>query len=280
MNKNLTHTMIHTVTKASLVTAVLLAPAAASAHHPGALGPINHLGLQQILAVAFAALLDGMNPTALGVLLLILWQGVRQEKSARKIGVYYVLGIISTYLFVGILLRSVYLNFGPSLVVQGLQALLALFLFASGLNELSEAVKPREKRLIIVPDSFKKGLSKVTGWMEKGFAYPLGMLVGFIELFATGAIYLTFIQAITYDPTARWWVLLTLLAIYLVIFSLPMLAALIYKPLVEILMDKKSVTKASRTARGVVGLLFMAAAAFIAASAYITVQSSVNLWWF
>lgn len=248
------------------------------AHHPGALGPINHLGFSQIISVVGAALLDSINPTALGVLLLILWQGLSRGKSTKKAAYYYMAGIITAYLAAGILLRRVYLDFGPSLAVQGLQTLLALLLFYAGFSELVNAIKPHHKKLLEIPEVVKKGASKFTDLMGKGFAYPVGIGFGFLELFSTGAIYLTFIQAITYDPSAPWWVLLTMMIIYLAAFALPMIAVLVYEPLVEALMTK-NVSRISRIAKGTVGILFMVAAAFIAASAYVTVQSSENFWW-
>jgi hypothetical protein len=250
------------------------------AHHPGALGPINHLGPQQIAAVAAAALLDAMNPTALGVLLLILWQGGQSGRPVKRAAFYYIAGIMTTYLVAGNLLRNVYLNYGPSLAVQGIQTLLALFLFISGLNELLAAIKPQSKRLIEVPDSINRWLNKFTGWMENGFAFPVGMAIGFIELFATGAIYLTFVQAITYDPTAPWWVLMTMMVIYLTVFILPLVVIILYQPLVGMLADASDQSTRARIARGILGALFMAAACFIAASAYVTVASSTNFWWF
>lgn len=250
------------------------------AHHPGALGPINHLGVKTALSVAGAALLDGMNPTALGVLLLILWQGVGTKSGSRKAALYFIAGLVTTYLAAGVLLRQVYLDFGPNLFVQAIQALLAMLLFLSGLSEVIAAIRPSGKRLVEVPAAIKGRMEKATDWLNKGLAYPVGLLVGVVELFATGAIYLSFVQAITYDPTAPAWVLGAMILIYLAVFCLPMAAVVLYEPLVELLLGSKDVSVGARAVRGLVGALFMAAAIFIAASAYVTVASTHGFWWF
>jgi threonine/homoserine/homoserine lactone efflux protein len=107
--------------------------------------------------------------------------------------------------------------------------------------------------------------------LDRGLAFPLGLLIGVLELFATGAIYLSFIQAVTYDQTAPWWVLAVMMTIYMVAFLVPLVLAYSYRGLLASDVQARDQRKA-RAAKGIIGTFFMAAEIFIAASAIVTIQ--------
>lgn len=257
-----------------LLAGVLLWPGqVVLADHPGIIGPVNHLGFDVIIRVILAALLDGVNPSALGVLLLLCRRAMRRgEQQAVKSAAAYIGGILIVYVTVGVLLRSIYLSFGPSLPVMLAQIAIAGLLFLSGLQEIVAAVRPQNARLIEAPPILQSLLSTLDKLLDRGLALPLGMFIGLLELLATGAIYLSFIQAITYDPTAPWWVLAVMMAIYLSAFLVPLVLAYSYRSLLASDIKTRD-HRSTRLAKAIIGGLFMAAALFIAASAIVTIQA-------
>lgn len=254
---------------------LVLLPGVALAHHPGLLGPVTHLGWVTISKVVGVAALDAVNPTALGMLLLIMKGSLERGTKRLSTGFLYVAGIITIYAISGLVLRSAYLTYGPAIPILLFQAVLAFALFTSGLSETVGVLNPSGQSILHVPPAMLSLADRLMEYLEKGFAFPLGIMMGAIELFATGAIYLSFIQAVTYDPTARLLEVLALIVIYLFVFSLPLVALLFSREFVELSIGKKRLTKAGRLTRAVIGLLFMAAAVWIAASAYVTLQATV-----
>lgn len=255
-----------------LTALALLLPATAYAHHPGIIGPVSHLGTDTVVRVVLAAVLDGINPSALGVLLLLCRRALLRGEKPAKTVLAYVGGILLVYIAAGVLLRTAYLNFGPSLPIMLFQIAIAGLLFLSGLHELIAAIKPEKARLIEVPPAAKSFMEKLGVLLDRGLALPLGIFIGILELFATGAIYLSFIQAITYDPTAPKWVLVVMMAIYLTAFLAPLVLAYSYRGLLA--RDKDAGNqRGARIAKGIIGGFFMAAALFIAASAIVTIQA-------
>lgn len=199
----------------------LFTPFTASAHHPGIIGPLTHLGMQQIVVVLGASLIDAFNPTAFGVLALLLHQTVSKRKML-KTGFLYLLGILLVYVAAGILLRESYMHGGPTLVLQTVQLVLACMLFYTGLGEIVRTVSD-----VQLPN-FESITKRLGGWVEKGFALPVGVFVGIVELFSTGAIYFSFIQALAFDPHATLEVHAALTALYLVGFLSPLLITLLF----------------------------------------------------
>lgn len=267
-----TNIILYLAVLAALAAAVLPS-VTVYADDPGIIGPVNHLGANVLVRVILAALLDGVNPSALGVLLLLCRRDAtrRGERTGRS-ALAYIGGIVAVYVAAGLLLRSVYLNFGPSLPVMLFQIGVAGLLFLSGLNELIAAAKPDGTRFIEAPAAVKSFMVSFTRLLDRGLAFPLGMLIGMLELFATGAIYLSFIQAITFDPTAPLWVLLVMMTIYVTAFLVPIVVAYSYRGLLGSDVTAKK-AKGARLAKGIIGTFFMLAALFVAASAIVTIQA-------
>lgn len=256
-----------------LTIGVLAFPSTAYADHPGIIGPVTHLGVDTVIRVVLAALLDGVNPTAFGVLLFVCYRAQSNKSSSvKKQGFLFLAGLLTTYLAAGVVLRLTYSSFGPSIPIQIFQILIAGLLFMSGLQELIQAIKPEGKRLVTLPKSFESILARFDKLSARGLTFVLGLIVGVLELFATGAIYLSFIQAVTYDPTAPWWVSVATMAIYLTAFLIPLLLAYSYRNILVGNISDKNMVRARR-ARGITGVVFMIAALFIAASSIVTIQA-------
>lgn len=196
-------------------------PSVVAAHHPGIIGPLTHLGFRQVIVVLGAALIDAFNPTAFGALILIVHQTV-SRKAVIKSGLMYLLGILLVYVLAGLLLRESYVHGGPTFVLQTIQLILAGMLFYTGFSEILRALN------IVTLPGFGAVVDRLSPYLERGFALPVGIFVGIIELFSTGAIYFSFIQALAFDHNANLAVHGTLTVIYLIGFLLPLLLALIF----------------------------------------------------
>lgn len=255
-----------------LIASFTVLPGRVYADHPGIIGPVTHLGPDTVIRVILAALLDGVNPTALGVLLYICSRSRQGASNVRRQVFLFLSGLISTYVLAGAVLRITYGSFGPSLPIQIFQILIAGFLFISGLQELQHALRPESKKVTALPVFLETMSNRLNIVVNTGLTFVLGAIVGVLELFATGAIYLSFMQAVTYDSTAPWWVSIATMAIYLVVFLVPLLVAFSYRGiLVGEVIDKNFARV--RKARAITGIVFMIAALFIAASSIVTIQA-------
>lgn len=209
------------MTIVGLISISLLLPESILAHHPGVSGPLTHLGIKQVVVVFGASLVDAFNPTAFGVLLLIIHQTTRRVSMIRT-GLLYLLGIFVVYVSAGIVLRESYVHGGPTFLLQSIQLVLACMLLYTGVSELLRAISP-----IRLP-GFESVGNRLMPWLERGLVFPVGIGVGIVELFSTGAIYFAFIQALSFDPNATPEVYTALMAVYLAGFLLPLVAALFF----------------------------------------------------
>ncbi|MFY9484573.1 MAG: hypothetical protein WAP74_03050 [Patescibacteria group bacterium] len=244
--------------------AAMAIPSLAFAHHPGALGPINHLGFTQIALTAIAALVDGINPTAFGVLLLLIRPGAL-SKNRSFAGVLYIAGILTSYLVAGVGLWRLFENVGLTVATIGLQLILAFFLFIAGLKEIAPKLVTLPEKMAI---SLNHSIGLITTALTRGFAYPLGVVIGFVELLGTGAIYTSFLQAISFDPTAPKTVVAAFMVIYLVVFLLPIVSLYLFSREVNNLWYGA----ASQLVHRVVGLAFIGVALWIGINAYVTIE--------
>lgn len=241
----------------------------AYADHPGIIGPVSHLGVETVIRVMLAALLDGLNPTAIGIMLFICYRAKKGQ--ATKQAVLYILGLLITYTFAGVLLRLTYSTFGPNIPIMVFQLIIAGLLFLSGLQELM-VDNSNSKKTFEIPEFLNKLLGRFDWLLNKGLSLIIGLIIGVVELFATGAIYLSFIQAVSYDKTAPWWVTVVTMIIYLAVFTIPLVVALSYRHL--LIADGESITSArTQKVRKIAGVIFMLVAIVIAASAIVTIQA-------
>lgn len=235
-------------------------------HHPGVLGPINHLGPVQILVVVIAAIIDSINPTALGMMIFLLIHS-RKKKMGLKLPVLYFSGLMAAYVAAGVGFWYIFYNTGLTMAVVFVQVVFALLLFLSGISELSgswgSVSGPLKNRL-------KKSL------LAKFISRPellvvFGFLVGLVELLTTGAIYVSFLQSITFDVTAGIFVLTVFMLIYLAVFSIPMVLLMAKREAVTSIFQK------NMTAKKILGVIFILVAIFIAATAIATISALASL---
>lgn len=153
-------------------------------------------------------LIDSFNPCAVGVLLfyLALLLTVQKERKLLLIfGLFYIISIYITYLFIGLGILKTFHLFGVHGFFGWIAAILVLLL---GLYELKEYLFPKLYIPIISPFLSR---CRIPRWDPKIGVFPaiiLGFLVGICEFPCSGGIYLatvamlsaknTFIQGLFY----------------------------------------------------------------------------------
>lgn len=177
--------------------------------------------------VVGAALVDGINPCAFGVLIFLLAflsKTIKNKLLMLTNGLVYIFGVFITYLAAGLILLPILKSLGTASVAA--YYILALLIFAAGLLEIKDYFwYGRWFSLSIFPSDVKRiktHKSSIAG--SKYTAFTLGCIVALIELPCTGAIYIALlaIMSQTNLDVGN----LSFLVIYNIIFVLPLLVIL------------------------------------------------------
>lgn len=143
--------------------------------------------------VVGAALIDGINPCAFGVLIFLLAYLSRKFRSPRRMlihGLVYIFAVALTYFIAGIILLP---------VIQSLRAVsiygyysIAIVTAIAGLVEIKDFFFPHYGfSLQIMPDAAARIKTYVKNISDKLItAFGLGVFVALVELPCTGAVYL------------------------------------------------------------------------------------------
>jgi cytochrome c biogenesis protein CcdA len=209
--------------------------------------------------VTVTALIDSINPCAIGVLILMLSVLMTGNKSNGRIlylGSVYILSVLSVYLLAG--LGLLYFLAGiPLYLTEYLAIAVGLIIISAGLVEIKDFYWYAKGFSLNIPYKFAKrihSLSKKTTTL--GIAF-LGAFVSAVELPCTGAPYLAIITMLSqyFDFTA-----FMLLVLYNIIFVSPLIVILIMvvmgKRLYDIKKWKQSNKAYMRLAIGLI-LIFM-----------------------
>ncbi len=170
-----------------------------------------------------AALIDGINPCAFGVLIFLLSYLAKTTKSPHQMlvnGTIYIFAVFLTYLLAGILLLGalralgktgaiVYIIIGGLIILAGLIEIKDFFWYGKG---FSLSIFPSEAERI-------KRYARHIGcsWYT---AFFLGVFVALVELPCTGAVYLAVLTLMTQAGISTQ--NFTFLLVYNFIFILPL----------------------------------------------------------
>ena len=166
-------------------------------------GIVERLRSLGVLTVAFAGLIDGLNPCAFATIVFFIsylaFVG-RQQREVLAVGMAFTVGVFLTYLGVGVglfrFMASLPFLSAVSRWVYGLTAALCLFLAAASLYDWWQARrgKPEEMRLKL-PLRLRRWINRVIreGTGLRAFvpmALVTGVVISVIELACTGQVYL------------------------------------------------------------------------------------------
>jgi cytochrome c biogenesis protein CcdA len=170
-----------------------------------------------------AALVDGINPCAFAVLILLIVYLINFTKSKKYMllaGLVYILAVYLTYFIAGLGLLTVIHATGFSYHVYIIAAVIAI---GAGIVSIYDSLKKRKDFLLKIPE---KRVPLIKRWAEKASlpaAFVLGVLVSMFELPCTGAIYLAILAMLS---SASRTVAIGYLLLYNLIFILPLLIIL------------------------------------------------------
>ncbi len=172
-----------------------------------------------------AALIDGINPCAFGVLIFMLAYLAKSDgdKMMRN-GIIYILAVFLTYLAAGLLLLPIIRSLGQFSVISYI--VLAIIILIAGLLEIKDFFfYGRWFSLSIAPDEAERIKMYVKKVGSKWYtAFGLGVFVALVELPCTGAVYLAVLALMSMSGLSltNW----SYLIIYNLIFVAPLFVIL------------------------------------------------------
>jgi len=178
-----------------------------------------------ILTIISAAAFDSINPCAIGVLVFMLTFLFSMKDTRRKvlrIGLTYILVVYLCYFAAGLGLVRI-LSQLPFLDI--IYKVTGVILLIGGLIDIKDALQKSETPLLAIP---KKASPKIKKYIYRASipaAIVLGGLVSLFELPCTGGVYIAILSILSKTGLTGegFW----LLALYNVIFVLPLLIILI-----------------------------------------------------
>jgi len=184
------------------------------------------IGLPAISTVLVSAILDSINPCAIGVLILListLFASAKQRHRLLKIGLIYIGAVFATYLLAGLGLVLVFASI-PLWIAEYLSIAVGIMIIGGGIIEIKDFYwYGKGFSLAISSGMAKKIQDKVTNITVPG-VIALGVFVSLVELPCTGGPYLAVIKILSesFDLFA-----FLLLVLYNLIFIAPLLIILL-----------------------------------------------------
>jgi len=177
-----------------------------------------------ILIIIGAGLLDGINPCAFAVLVLLLGYLMSVDSRRKMVigGLVYTAAVFIFYYMAGLLLAH---SVQTLAIAEYFSKFAGILSIVFGLIMIKGAIFPSKGPTLAIPESQK---GRIDRWMKKGTfpaIFVLGVLVGMFELPCTGGIYLAIISmiALQADIIGGMFYLL----IYNIAFILPLLMILV-----------------------------------------------------
>ncbi len=184
-------------------------------------------------AVLLAALIDSVNPCAIGVMVFLVTYltAVGSKKRLLKVGLIYIFTVFITYLLAGFGLLAFLHAF--SSITYFIYNLAAIVLIIGGLINVKELFFYKKGFSLAIPASKKVVIEKYIHKTSIPAAVVLGFLVSAFELPCSGQVYLGILSILANSSMQVLGVLW--LVIYNLIFVLPLIIILFL-----VYFDKKS----------------------------------------
>ena len=183
--------------------------------------------LPSIGVIVIAALIDSINPCAIGVLILMLSVLLSKKKSSGKmlaLGSLYIFAIFITYFIAGLGLLY-FLSSIPLYVAEYIAIGVSALVIGAGIIEIKDYFWYAKGFTLSIPPRFAKMIHKMSGKTTLGGIFLLGAFVAAVELPCTGAPYLAIITLLKSQGFNLAGILLLLL--YNLIFIAPLVVILI-----------------------------------------------------
>ncbi len=183
--------------------------------------------LPTITTVVITALIDSINPCAIGVLILMMSVLLANKKSSIKrmllLGSLYIASVGTVYFIAGLGLIYVFANI-PLYLTEYIAIAVGFFIILAGLLEIKDYFWYGQGISLQIPARFAKDINKRATQTTIPGIILLGAFVSAVELPCTGAPYLAIVTLLSqyFDFTA-----LLLLILYNILFVSPLIVILI-----------------------------------------------------
>jgi len=183
----------------------------------------KQLKLSPLLVIG-AGLLDGINPCAFAVLVLLLVYLMAMDTKRRMLlaGTAYIVAVFIFYFLSGLGLFAVIQATG---LVETFLILSGIIALAAGILTLKDGIIPGKGPSLAIPESRKGTINRFITKSTIPAAFILGILVGMFELPCTGGIYLVIINMIALETNLVGGI--TWLLLYNVMFIMPLIIILL-----------------------------------------------------
>lgn len=185
------------------------------------------LDVPTLTVVIGSALIDSINPCAIGVLILmisVILSGKHSTKRLLMLGGAYIFAIFATYLIAGLGLIYFFHNI-PILIAEYLSLAVGALVIFAGLLEIKDFFWYGKGFSLQIPKKYAKMIHEFsTSKKTLGGVMFLGAFVAAVELPCTGAPYLAIITILSVNFDI--WALL-LMVLYNFLFVLPLIIILL-----------------------------------------------------
>lgn len=185
------------------------------------------LDLPTLTVVVGSALIDSINPCAIGVLILmisVILSGKHSTKRLLMLGGAYIFAIFATYLIAGLGLVYFFSSI-PILIAEYLSLAVGMLVIGAGLFEIKDYFWYGKGPSLQIPKKYAKMIHEFsTSKKTLGGVMFLGAFVAAVELPCTGAPYLAIITILSVNFDL--WALL-LMVLYNFLFVLPLIIILL-----------------------------------------------------
>jgi len=182
--------------------------------------------LPEITTVIFTALIDSINPCAIGVLILLISTVIANSKARKRmlvLGTAYIGAVFVTYFVAGLGLTFLFTQI-PQVLGEYISIIVGIIIVGAGIVEIKDFYWYGKGFSLAIPPSLAKRIHTYSQNLSIPGMIFLGAFVSAVELPCTGAPYLAIILILkeSFDFTA-----LLLLILYNIIFVLPLVIILL-----------------------------------------------------
>ncbi|MFB6144172.1 MAG: cytochrome c biogenesis CcdA family protein [Candidatus Nanohaloarchaea archaeon] len=177
-------------------------------------------------AVIITAVVDSINPCAIGVALLLVATLVKQDRrrDILKVGMIYIFFVFMTYFIAGLGIIH-FLVAMPTQVANYITVAVALLVIAGGVIEIKDFFWYGKGSSLMIPEQYAEKIADNMENLSVLSAITLGIFVAAVELPCTGGPYLAILTVLSQqgiNMTAY-----ALMALYNLIFVMPLVVIVV-----------------------------------------------------
>ena len=182
-------------------------------------------GLPTLSVIIFTAIVDSINPCAIGVMILLLSSLIVNKRKERiiTVGSIYIFAVFLTYLTFGLGLTT-FLAVIPIVWAEYISLFVGMLVVIAGIIEIKDFFWYGQGVSLMIPEKYSKIISEKMKTLSIPTVVGLGIFVSSVELPCTGGPYLAITLLLSQNFNLQAFFMLVL---YNIIFVAPLIAILI-----------------------------------------------------